>query len=142
MGLQGARAWVKALTVPKDRTIALNVKLDMVARGDKNDLYIAGTSHTPALKPVLEPIESRAPIKVSFGHDSGGGQNDWTTQSDHAAFHQAGIPFVYFGVEDHPDYHRPTDTADKINPKFFFESARTILEAITAIDRALPLPPK
>jgi Zn-dependent M28 family amino/carboxypeptidase len=142
MGLQGARAWVKALPVPNDRTIALNINLDMVARGDKNELYVAGTSQTPSLKPILEPVASRASIRVSFGHDSGGGQNDWTTQSDHAAFHQAGIPFVYFGVEDHPDYHRPTDTADKINAKFFFESARTILDAITAIDRALPLPAK
>ena len=44
MGLQGARAFVKALPVPKDRTIALNINLDMVARGDKNELYIAGTA--------------------------------------------------------------------------------------------------
>jgi Zn-dependent M28 family amino/carboxypeptidase len=142
MGLQGARAFVKALPVPKDRTIALNVNLDMVARGDKNELYIAGTSHTPALKPILEPVAARASIKVLFGHDSGGGHNDWTTQSDHGAFHQAGIPFIYFGVEDHPDYHKATDTADKINPAFFFQSARTILDAITTIDRALPLPAK
>ena len=142
MGLQGARAFVKALPIPKVRTIALNINLDMVARGDKNELYIAGTTQTPALRSILEPVAARAPIKVLFGHDSGGGQEDWTTQSDHAAFHQAGIPFVYFGVEDHPDYHRATDTPDKINATFFYQSARTILDATTAIDRALPLPPK
>jgi hypothetical protein len=139
MGLQGARAFVKALPIPKDRTIALNVNFDMVARGDKNELYIAGTSQRPGLKPILEPVASRSKIKILFGHDSGGGQNDWTTQSDHGAFHEAGIPFLYFGVEDHPDYHRPTDTADKINPAFFHQAALTILDAITAIDRALPL---
>lgn len=139
MGLQGARAFVKALPVPKDRTIALNINLDMVARGDKNQLYIAGTTQRPALKTILEPVAARASIKVLFGHDSGGGQDDWTTQSDHAAFHEAGIPFIYFGVEDHPDYHKPTDTADKINPAFFYQSARTILDAVTTIDRALPL---
>jgi Zn-dependent M28 family amino/carboxypeptidase len=114
----------------------------MVARGDKNELYIAGTHHTPALKPILEPVASRSKIKVLFGHDSGGGQDDWTTQSDHAAFHQAGIPFLYFGVEDHPDYHKPTDTADKINAAFFYQSALTILDAVATIDRALPLPGK
>jgi Zn-dependent M28 family amino/carboxypeptidase len=139
MGLQGARAFVKALPIPKDRTIALNINFDMVARGDKNEIYIAGTSHRPALKPILEPVASRAPIKVSFGHDTGGGQDDWTTQSDHGAFHEAGIPFIYFGVEDHPDYHQPTDTADKINPKFFYQAAVMILDAVTTIDRALPL---
>jgi hypothetical protein len=142
MGLQGARAFVAALPIPSDRTIALNINLDMVARGDKNELYIAGTHHTPALKPILEPVASRAKIKVLFGHDSGGGQDDWTTQSDHAAFHQAGIPFLYFGVEDHPDYHKPTDTADRIQPAFFYQSALTILDAVTAIDRALPLAAK
>jgi hypothetical protein len=142
MGLQGARAFVASLPVPSNRTIALNINLDMVARGDKNELYIAGTHHTPALKPILEPVASRSKIKVLFGHDSGGGQDDWTTQSDHGPFHQAGIPFIYFGVEDHPDYHKPTDTADKINPAFFYQSAQTILDAVTTIDRALPLPAK
>lgn len=139
MGLQGARAFVKALPVPKDRTIALNINFDMVARGDKNELYVAGTSHRPALRPILEPVASRSKIRLSFGHDTGGGQDDWTKQSDHGAFHEAGIPFVYFGVEDHPDYHKPTDTADKINATFFYQAALTILDAVTTIDRALPL---
>lgn len=142
MGLQGARAFVKTLPILSNRVIALNLNFDMVARGDKNELYIAGTHHTPALKPILEPVASRSKIKVLFGHDSGGGQDDWTTQSDHAAFHQAGIPFLYFGVEDHPDYHKPTDTADKINAAFFYQSALTILDAVATIDRALPLPGK
>jgi hypothetical protein len=142
MGLQGARAFIAALPIPRDRTIALNINFDMVARGDRNELYIAGTHHTPGLKPILEPVASRSKIEVLFGHDSGGGQDDWTTQSDHGPFHQAGIPFIYFGVEDHPDYHKPTDTADKINPAFLHQSALTILDAVTTIDRALPLPPK
>jgi Zn-dependent M28 family amino/carboxypeptidase len=142
MGLQGARAFVASVPVPTNRTIALNINFDMVARGDKNELYIAGTYHTPALKPILEPVASRSKIKVRFGHDSGGGQNDWTTQSDHAAFHEAGVPFLYFGVEDHPDYHKPTDTADKIDPAFFYQSALTIVDAVRTIDRALPLPAK
>ena len=118
-GAAGRARLCRSAPVPTNRTIALNINFDMVARGDKNELYIAGTHHTPALKPILEPVASRSQIKVLFGHDSGGGQNDWTTQSDHGAFHAAGIPFVYFGVEDHPDYHKPTDTADKINPAFF-----------------------
>jgi Zn-dependent M28 family amino/carboxypeptidase len=139
MGLQGARAFVKALPIPTTRTIALNINLDMVARGDKNELYVAGTSHRAALKPILEPVAARSKVKLLFGHDSGGGEHDWTTQSDHAAFHQAGIPFLYFGVEDHPDYHRATDTADKINPVFFYQAALTVLDAVTTIDRALPL---
>jgi hypothetical protein len=111
----------------------------MVARGDKHELYVAGTSQRPVFKKILEPVAARAPIKLLFGHDSGGGQNDWTMQSDHGPFHQAGMPFLYFGVEDHPDYHKPTDTADKINATFFYNAALTMLDAVSAIDRALPL---
>jgi Zn-dependent M28 family amino/carboxypeptidase len=141
IGLQGARAFMLAPPLPKER-LAVNINFDMVARGDKNELYVAGTSHTPALRKILQPLSARTTIRVLFGHDSGGGQNDWTSQSDHGAFHNAGIPFLYFGVEDHPDYHQPTDTADKINPKFFYQSALTILDAVAAVDRALPLPAK
>jgi Zn-dependent M28 family amino/carboxypeptidase len=141
LGLQGARAFVSAPPLPKERQ-AVNINFDMVARGDKGELYVAGTSHTPSLRKVLQPVSGRATIKMLFGHDSGGGQNDWTSQSDHSAFHSAGVPFLYFGVEDHPDYHQPTDTADKINAKFFYQSALTILDAVTAVDRALPLAPK
>ena len=54
-----------------------------------------------------------------------------------AAFHQAGIPFVYFGVEDHADYHRPSDTADKINPEFFAKAAGVVLDAVRALDAGL-----
>jgi Zn-dependent M28 family amino/carboxypeptidase len=142
-GLQGARAFVAAPPVAKER-IALNVNLDMVSRGDKEELYAVGTYHRPALKAVLDPVVTRAPIKLLFGHDKpkdvAGGIEDWTMQSDHGPFHAAGIPFIYFGVEDHPDYHKATDTPEKINPDFFFKAATTILDAVTALDRALPLP--
>jgi Zn-dependent M28 family amino/carboxypeptidase len=137
MGLQGARAFVAAPPVPKDR-LAVNVNLDMIARGDKGELYASGTHHHPALKPLLEPVFARAPIKVLFGHDlPGTGDEDWTMQSDHGVFHQAGIRFVYFGVEDHPDYHQPTDTADRINADFFAKAATVILESLRALDAGL-----
>jgi Zn-dependent M28 family amino/carboxypeptidase len=125
--------------VPKQR-IALNVNLDMVSRSDKREIFIAGTYHTPALKAPLEAVARRAPITVLFGHDRpkavAGGVDDWTNQSDHGPFHAAKIPFVYFGVEDHADYHKPTDTADKINRGFFVDVAETILDAILHLDVA------
>jgi Zn-dependent M28 family amino/carboxypeptidase len=142
LGLQGARAFIASPPIPRER-IAINVNLDMVSRNAARELYVAGTYHRPALKSVLEPIAAKAPIKLLFGHDRpkqpAGGHDDWTMQSDHGAFHAAGIPFIYFGVEDHPDYHKPTDTADKIDKGFFGEVAETIRAAITALDRALPV---
>ena len=58
-------------------------------------------------------------------------------QSDHAPFHQAQIPFVYFGVEGHADYHKPGDDAEKIKPAFFSGAVRTILMATRALDQGL-----
>ena len=137
VGLQGARAFMAAPPVAKDR-IALNVNLDMIARGDKGEIYVSGLHHNPTLKPLLEPVAARAPIKVPFGHDlPGTGDEDWTMQSDHGVFHEAGIPFVYFGVEDHPDYHQSTDTADRIDPGFFAKAAAVVLDALRALDAGL-----
>jgi hypothetical protein len=138
-GLQGARAFLVKPPVPQDR-IALNVNLDMVSRNDQREIFVSGTYHYPDLKAPLEAVARRAPITVLFGHDKpvaiAGGVEDWTNQSDHGPFHAAKIPFVYFGVEDHPDYHKPTDTADKINRGFFVDVAEMILDSVLALDRA------
>jgi Zn-dependent M28 family amino/carboxypeptidase len=143
-GLQGARALLAKPPVPRDR-IALNVNLDMVSRSDKREIYIAGTYHYPDLKKPLDEAVRRARVTVLFGHDKpkdiAGGLDDWTNQSDHGPFHAAKIPFVYFGVEDHPDYHKPTDTADKINPAFFADVAETILDSLLALDRYVGVRP-
>jgi hypothetical protein len=138
-GLQGARAFMVKPPVPQDR-IGLNINLDMVSRSDKREIFIAGTYHYPELKAPLDEIARRAPVTVLFGHDKpvavAGGVEDWTNQSDHGPFHAAKIPFAYFGVEDHADYHKPTDTVDKISRGFFVDVAETILDAVLALDRA------
>jgi Zn-dependent M28 family amino/carboxypeptidase len=133
-GLLGARAFVN--NPPVDgKKIALNVNLDMVSRNDKNELYVAGAYHYPFLKPYLEKIAATDAVKLRVGHDRGENSTDnWTDASDHAPFHEMGIPFAYFGVEDHRDYHRPTDVFAGINPKFFIDAATTILAAVLAFD--------
>ena len=144
LGLQGSQAFLMTPPIPKAR-IALDVNLDMVSRSDKRELFAAGTYQYPKFRPSLEDVAKRAPITLLFGHDKpvtvAGGVEDWTSQSDHGSFYKAGIPFIYFGVEDHADYHRPSDTADKISRGFFVDAAETILEAAIALDRVLLLDP-
>jgi len=136
MGLKGAQAFVDSPPVPKER-IVLNVNMDMVSHSEKGELYAAGASHYPYLRPHLEEVAGRAPIRLLLGHDrpEPTPQDDWTMQSDQGAFHRAGIPFVYFGVEDHPDYHRPSDEVRTITPEFFAGAARTVLDAVRTFDR-------
>jgi Zn-dependent M28 family amino/carboxypeptidase len=138
-GFHGARDIVEHPPVDPGR-LALNVNLDMVSRTD-GVLWAGGAHHTPALRPVLEAVASDAPVTLRLGHDRPDAPegDDWTNSSDHAPFHQAGIPFVYFGVEDHDDYHRPTDDFERVDPGEFTAAVRTILMAIRALDAALPL---
>jgi hypothetical protein len=137
-GLNGAKVFVSTPPTQAER-IDLNVNLDMVSRSDKREIFVAGTYHTPELRAPLEEVAKRSPITVLFGHDRpkamAGGVDDWTNQSDHGPFHAAKIPFVYFGVEDHADYHKPTDTADKINRGFLVDVAETVLDAVIQLDR-------
>ncbi len=135
MGLVGARAFVANPPMALASIVA-NVNLDMVARGDKGELYAAGATPYPQMRPILESLVPQAAVTLRLGHDSGGGQDDWTNQSDQGAFHAAKIPFVYFGVEDHPDYHQPTDDPEKIDGKFFYGAARTIAAFVVRLDRA------
>lgn len=134
-GLLGAHAFVKQGPIPR-QNIAANLNFDMIARGDKKELFISGTYHNPSFKPLLENLNTSSDIKVLFDHDRPEqGSNDWTSQSDHYAFFKAGIPHLYFGVEDHADYHKPTDTFEKINPQFFHACITFLQNAVKRIDQ-------
>lgn len=138
-GLRGAKYFVEHLPVAKS-AILLNVNMDMIAHNDVNELYASGTRHYPYLKTYLEPFarSKDARVKLILGHDQPNPpEDDWTNQSDHYAFHQAKIPFVYFGVEDHKDYHKPTDDFENINQTFYVYAVETILGAVKLFDMNL-----
>ena len=140
-GLSGSRAFVDDGPVPLGQ-VALMVNMDMVARTN-GVLWASGAHHTPALRPVLQEVAADAPVRLRLGHDRPGAPegDDWTGASDHGPFHERGVPFVYFGVEDHPDYHRPSDDFDRIDAGAYLAAVRTILTALEALDAALSLDP-
>ena len=73
-----------------------------------------------------------------MGHDRPeDGENDWTLQSDQGPFFQAGIPFLYFGVEDHPGYHKPTDDYADITIDFYLRSVETLIMVAKEADARL-----
>jgi len=136
IGSPGARAFLDSGLVPRD-SIVLDVNLDMVGHSEIGELWAAGTAQTPMLRPVLDSVARMAPVTLRLGHDKAGtsGEEDWTGASDHRVFQKAGIPFIYFGVEDHKDYHRPTDDAGTLTPDFFGKAVGTILEAVRRLDK-------
>ena len=134
-GLLGARHFVSNLPVKKE-SIRLNINMDMISRSDKGELYAVGTFHYPQLKPALEAAQKKSKIKLLLGHDDPKlGRDDWTGQSDQAAFHREKIPFIYFGVEDHKDYHKPTDDFANIQPEFYVRAVETIIAAVIGFDK-------
>ena len=137
---EGAKEFLRVANL-NGLKLVLNVNLDMVSRSERNELYIAGTYHYPRLKPILKRVAKNASVNLLFGHDRPNeSKEDWTLQSDHRVFHKKKIPFVYFGVEDHDDYHKPTDDFEKIKIEFYENSVRTIISAIRELDQNIDKP--
>lgn len=137
MGLRGAKALVADFPYPLDQ-ILLNVNMDMLARSDKNELYASGTSHNPQFKPILEKASVGSNPTLRLGHDTPGtGREDWSKSSDHGAFFEKKVPHIYFGVEDHEDYHKPSDEFENIQPKFYINAVNLVLKCILALDSEL-----
>ena len=140
LGLQGARAFLAALPFAKAQ-LALNLNLDMVSHNDVNQIYVAGTRYSPQLTPLVAQAAARSSVDVKFGHDRpqlrADAAEDWTHASDHGPFHDAGVPFLYFGVEDHAHYHAPSDTFERINQRFFIRVASLLVDVAATLDAKL-----
>jgi Zn-dependent M28 family amino/carboxypeptidase len=141
LGLRGSRAFVEQLPFARER-LRLDVNIDMIGRSDDGRLFAAGVEQTPALREIVAAAAATSPVPVHLGHDRPmyltGLIADWTHASDQGAFHDIGVPFLYFGVEDHEDVHQPTDTADRIDRAFYAGAAETVLSAVLAADAKLP----
>lgn len=138
VGLRGAGAFIENPPVPLD-SILLNINMDMVSRSAQNELYVCGTHYTPVLRDILQTVEPAEGLAVLFGHEppAYSGADDWTLASDHGKFHQADIPFLYFGVEDHEDYHQPTDDYSGVMPDFYLKAVDFVLRSLIDIDRSV-----
>lgn len=133
MGLRGAAHFLEANTIPKEQ-IALDINLDMVGRNNNNELYVVGTNLYTQLQPAITDLELPENFKLSVGHDGLDGKDNWVSSSDHGPFHRQEIPFLYFGVEDHKDYHKPTDDFEFIQPEFYAKAVAVIISVLERID--------
>ena len=134
-GLQGARALVEDGRF-NGRPV-FNLNLDMVSQSE-GEIYYSGAYHYPEPKPFIENAAVDTGVTLLFGNDRPeDGPNDWTNQSDHAMFHAVGIPYGYFGVADHPYYHRPSDTFETIPQDFYISSVQLLVNAAHILDENL-----
>ena len=76
-------------------------------------------------------------MELRLGHDVPNIKaEDWTKDSDHFPFHEAGVPFIYFGVEDFENHHKPSDDAETIQGSFFAGAVKTIITALEKFGQA------
>lgn len=88
--------------------IAAMLNMDMIGRlNDENSLTIIGTGTSSEWKTLLNE-KNKYGFKLGFNESGSGG-------SDHQAFTNKNIPVLFFFTGTHSDYHKPSDTADKIN---------------------------
>src|SRR5262249_16744166 len=100
-GLAGSRHFVQHPTVAREKIVAM-VNLDMVSRGDPRTVQVCGAALSPDMKAIAEREAPLVGLTLHYEFEK-----EWRRASDHGPFGDVGIPFLYFGVEDHPDYHKP-----------------------------------
>jgi hypothetical protein len=91
------------------KDIRAMINLDMVGRLRDNKLTVFGTATAAEWPALLEP--ACAAVRVGCSPVDGGGMGP----SDQMPFYAAGVPVLHLFTGTHGDYHKPSDTADKIN---------------------------
>lgn len=107
-GLLGSKHWVEHPPVDLKRVVAM-INLDMVGRLKNDSVMVGGGKTTTSFPTILQRADDLSPLQLKGIWDSG------VAPSDNASFVLKRIPVLFFWTGNHADYHRPTDTADKIN---------------------------
>ena len=107
-GLLGSRAYVDAPLFPLEKTVAM-LNFDMVGRNSPDTVSVCGTTRSPDLIRINEE-ENRA-VGLHLKYDI----ENLFMRSDQASFARHKIPFLFYSSNLHPDYHKVSDHADKIN---------------------------
>jgi Tol biopolymer transport system component/Iap family predicted aminopeptidase len=128
MGVLGSTWFVKHAppnVAPPDIVAMLN--MDMVGRLRDDTLQVFGTETATEWPDLLGPACDRA--RVDCLHAAGGGFG----ASDHSPFYGAGVPVLHFFSGVHGDYHKPSDTADKLNAAGMSQTARLVADLASTV---------
>lgn len=127
LGLLGSKYWIENPTMSGSINYMLN--MDMVGRYDtSHKLTVGGYGTSSKWSHIWKSIST--PLIVKFDSTGSG-------PSDHASFYRAGIPVQFFFTGSHPDYHKASDDADKINYEATAQIV-TLAFQMTGITDSLP----
>ena len=134
LGLLGSAEWVKEPTLPLDKCVAM-LNMDMIGRIKDGKVYIGGVGTGSTFKSILEQAEKQSKSNFKIEYSAGG-----YSASDHTSFVAKKIPVLFFFSGLHSDYHKPSDTWDKINAP----SAAHLLDLVADVMlrlASMPTPP-
>jgi len=125
LGLVGSAAFAAAPPFPLD-TLAAYLNFDMVGRMQDNKLTVQATGTSPMWAKLLEQANIAAGFSLAV-------QEDPYQPTDVSTFNASGVPSLSFFTGVHADYHKPSDTADKID----YEDLDRVVDFAAAIVRKL-----
>jgi hypothetical protein len=108
LGLLGSSYYVNHPELPMKNAVAM-INMDMIGRMRDSKIYVSGIGTGTTLQGVLDSTKARHDITVDISEKAGWGA------SDHTSFTAKQVPVVFFFSGLHSDYHRPSDTWDKID---------------------------
>jgi len=125
LGLIGSNAFATKPPVPLD-AVAAYLNFDMVGRMQDNKLTVQAAGTSPAWGRIIEQANVAAGFDLAV-------QEDPYQPTDVATFNLASVPSLSFFTGTHADYHKPSDTADKID----YEDLDRVVDFAAAIVRRL-----
>jgi hypothetical protein len=117
-GLLGSNYYVNHPLLPLTNTVAM-INMDMIGRMREHRLNIGGVGTAKEWRDLMS--EEKA-FQLTLNEDGFG-------PSDHSSFYAKQIPVLFFWTGTHNDYHKPSDTFDKIN----YDDEAHILEMVARI---------
>ena len=136
-GLLGSEFYSQHPVFPLEKTIA-DVNIDMVGRVDGNYLedpeyiYVIGSDRLSMdLHHINEKMNQKyQQLILDYKYNDEKDKNRFYYRSDHYNFAKNGIPSIFFFNGTHPDYHRPSDTVEKIRFDIMEKRGRHIFSLI------------
>jgi hypothetical protein len=124
LGLFGSRHYVNQPAVPLSATRAM-INLDMVGRLRDGRVTVFGTRSAQEFSGIVKSAASELGLEIS--------ESDGIGRSDHMSFYSKKVPALHFFTGVHSDYHRPTDTWDKLNLEGMAKITELVLATIRSI---------
>jgi Zn-dependent M28 family amino/carboxypeptidase len=119
----------------KLETIETMINMDMVGRLRGDKLQVMGAGTAAEFHPLVTAVNAAVPQAHFEIHTS----EDGFGPSDHSSFYKRGVPVLMLFTGSHPDYHKPSDTWDKINNTGLVRVsyfAQALLESLDARPKA------